>query len=99
MIGKKNWKDRKSEVMMNPQKSTPEISHRRELKRQKEKHPQHVHQSLASATSGRCGWMRCPGIARSKAKENAPTTRSCNVRSAQQMQDAIFICARTQRLM
>ncbi len=88
MMGTHIWKDRKSEVMMSPLKSTLAILYREELTRQKKNQLWHVHLSWAAATKGGCGWARCPKIKKVRQKENVPTTCSCGARSSRQMQDA-----------
>ena len=50
----------------------------RELRAKQKKQPWRIHQSTASATTGRCSWSKCPGLKRS-AGAKRPRTASTNL--------------------
>jgi hypothetical protein len=51
---------------MLPIASNMVILRRGELTRQKKKQPWQCHQSLSAAIMGKCSWVKCPGIEKSK---------------------------------
>ena len=60
--GTKIRKDRKSEVMMSPPKSTAAISRKGQLTRQQKRQWLRIHLHMPTAIRGKCCWARCPGI-------------------------------------